>query len=84
MKLHRNFAIINMVDYFWESFVPNFGGKSRVILANQSYKILIFTSLFSGTIIWICYRACLTGELSIAHQKFPFHDLESLSATDWK
>merc|ERR1712062_266953 len=54
------------------------------MVANQSYKIIIFTSLLSGTIIWLCYRACLTGELSIVNQIFPFHDLESLSTTDWK
>ena len=84
MKLQRNFAIPNMVGYFWESFVANCGGKSRIMIANQSYKIIIFTSLLSGTIIWLCYRACLTGELSIVNQIFPFHDLESLSTTDWK
>ena len=84
MKLQRNFAIPNMIGYFWESFVANFGGKSRIMIANQSYKIIIFTSLLSGTIIWLCYRACLTGELSIVNEIFPFHDLESLSTTNWK
>jgi hypothetical protein len=45
---------------------------------------VIFTSLLAGTVAWIGYQASLTSELSVAKEKLPFNDLESLSNTDYR
>jgi hypothetical protein len=66
--------------------MANFGGKPSLSEWGtiQSSRFVIFTSLLTGTVVWISYRAFLTSELSTAKTKFPFTDLESLSKTDYK
>jgi hypothetical protein len=78
------------LEYFpsvlWSCLMANFGGKPGLSKLDtiQSYRFVIFTSLLTGTVVWISYRASLTSELSVAKTKLPFNDLESLSRTDYK
>ena len=52
--------------------------------SKQSYRSVVFISLLCGTVIWICYRAHLTAELSVTQKDYPFTDLETLSRTSWR
>ena len=74
-----------MFDMFFTSLMANFGETSFESKVNNytSYKGLIFTSLISGLIISTAYSASLVSELSVKIIKFPFHDPESLSKTEY-
>ena len=74
-----------MFDMFFTSLMANLGGTSFESKVNNytSYKGLIFTSLISGLIISTAYSASLVSELSVKVIKFPFHDPESLSKTEY-
>ena len=50
----------------------------------NSYKFLLFVSLLGAVVTWISYRAFLTSELSVEIKSYPFHDLDSLSKTDYR
>ena len=77
---------IDTVAFFWTSFIVYFGGKptNTAIDSKRPYKILIFSSLLGGVIIWIYFRSRLTAELSVVLKKYPFNDMESFSETDWR
>ena len=72
-------------DVLWQLFKANFGVPPPIskIDTFQSYKTVIFTSLTGGLVIWITYRAYITSLLSISYVKHPFHDLDSLSKTNY-
>ena len=73
-----------MFDMFFTSLMANLGETSFESKVNYtSYKGLIFTSLISGLIISTAYSASLVSELSVKVIKFPFHDPESLSKTEY-
>ena len=75
----------NLIGILWETFVTNFGGCfDEYQTGKNSYKILIFLSLFGGNLIWMAYQASLTVDLSISEPKLPFSDLEGLLTSDWK
>ena len=71
---------------FWTHFMIYFGGKPSPsnISFLQSYKFLVFVSLLGGVVVWISYRAFLTSELSVEVKRYPFHDLASLSKTNYR
>jgi hypothetical protein len=70
----------------WTCLMVYMGGKHgpSKLDSVQSYKVIIFTSLISGTVVWISYRAFLTSELALATKVFPFHDFESLANTNYR
>ena len=70
----------------WMSFISNFGGKPKKSQTDHliSYKTILFAFFLDGMIIWICYRAFLTSELSSKLIKYPFNDLNSLAQSDYK
>ena len=72
--------------FLWTSFIANFGGKPTAtkIDKKRSYKVVVFTSLLSGVLIWIIYRSMLTAAFSVAYKKYPFNDMESFSRTNWR
>ena len=78
--------IINVLGFFWYTFIANFGGKPipTSIDSRRTYKMLVFTSLLSGVVVWIAYRSFLTAELAVEIKKYPFSDFESLSKTNWR
>ena len=63
-----------------------FGGKLHGTKIDNvtSYKIIAITTLLSGVVIWIYYRSFIVSELSVELQRYPFHDLESLSKTNYR
>ena len=66
--------------------MANFGGKpskSRLDHVN-SYKMVVFSSLLSGVVIWVYYRGSFTSKLAIKSVKYPFHDLNSFSKSNYK
>ena len=79
-------SMTNCVGCIWTSFISYLGGKptKSPIDCKESYKTVIFTSLICGLVIWICYRAYLTAELSITEKSHPFTDMHSFSKTDWR
>ena len=73
-------------QFTWNSLKSNFGGRPSATKMDGigSYRLLIFFSLISGTIIWVSYRSFLTALLSITPKNYPFQDLESLAKSDWR
>ena len=87
LYMHGSIRIcIDTVAFLWTSFIANFGGKptSTLIDSKQSYRILIFSSLIGGFVIWVAFRSRLTAELSVIIKKYPFTDMESFAETDWR
>ena len=76
----------SILTNIWSSLMSNFGGRHPPSSADNigSYKTLLWTSLLSGLIIWMFYRAELTSELADQNTVHPFHDLESLSESGYK
>ena len=83
---YATISITNCVGCTWTSFISYLGGKptKSPIDSKESYKTVIFTSLICGLVIWICYRAYLTAELSITEKSYPFSDMHSFSKTNWR
>ncbi len=65
--------------------VVNVGGKPKNQMANktESNKLVLFTCLLTGTVMWIGYRASLTSELSAKKIQYPFNSIEELYETDF-
>ena len=86
MKTFSKWSLIPFIGAFWTSFSTMIGGEElkTAIDERKSFKVLSFTSLLGGMIIWIAYQSFLTAELAIVSSKFPFHDIESLSNTNFK
>ena len=77
---------IDTVVFLWTSFIANFGGKPPATKLDKkpSYRIVVFTSLLCGMLIWIGYRSMLIAVFSVTYKKYPFTDLEGFSKTDWR
>ena len=45
---------------------------------------MLYITILDGLVIWISYQSFLYSELSTPHTKNPFHDLESLSNSQYK
>ena len=55
---NKSFSIIliYLMDYLWFAFKANFGGSSNQVHQNSSSRIVTFTCLFIGSLIWMLYR----------------------------
>ena len=73
-------------DTFWANLMTNFGGEppESELTELNSYKVFTITLLVCGFIIWSTYNAFLISQLSVKIVKRPFHDLESLSKTNYR
>ena len=87
-KRYRNISkiILTSMTLVWSSIKSLFGGKSsgKDVNSSTAYKIMLLMWSLFGTLIWICYRSQLTAIFSASHTKYPFHDLKSLSETNWR
>lgn len=85
LKVHGSETIFGF-DGIWSSFSGFFGGKPTPtqIDKKSSYKIMILSTLFCGTVVWISYRARLNAELAVHEKKYPFDDMDSFSKTNWR
>ena len=85
--------------YLNEKFIPNpFKVLLMTLQANLGYdsfdqsltnklethKVIVFTSLLMGNVLWLTYNGALLSELIIPKLDKPFHDLESLIKTNYK
>ena len=81
-------TIKSLMKKIWASLVANFGedcseaSESKIDHLN-SYKIILFTCLIGGLLIWTTYTAFLVSQLSIHVIKHPFDDLDSLSKSNY-
>lgn len=74
----------NLIEVFWSSFAPYFGGYfDDEENGRMSHKVAIFVALFSGNIIWMGYQASLTVDLSSPTNKMPFNDLKTFLDSGW-
>jgi hypothetical protein len=64
--------------------MANFSGKPVKPPKVSTEKVLIFSCLLTGSIIWMYYRASLTSELSTLLIKWPFETMETLTLTNYK
>ena len=86
LKNHRILDLQCIFDFLWTSFTGFFGARpsNSSIDSVQSYKLTIFFSLFCGIFVWAFYRSYLTAELSVITKAYPFNDLKTFSATNWR
>ena len=70
----------------WTTFTANFGGKPSKPpdKSNAPQRILVFTYLLAGSIMWMSYRASMTSELSVQHKTMPFNNIEGLLDSDYR
>ena len=58
----NSFIILNnLMDYLWFAFKANFGGSSNQVHQNSSSRIVTFTCLFIGSLIWMLFRCEIFG-----------------------
>ena len=78
--------ILEFLSAIWTSFIVYFGGKptKKSVETQIPYKIIVFTSLLGGSLIWIAYRSYLTSQLSFMKIELPFTDMKSFSKTNWR
>ena len=81
---HQEFIMFHYLTNLWVAAKSNFGGKPGSFYKRNSYQLMLFVCLLTGSVIWIGYRASITSELSVSKKELPFHDLESLSQSDYK
>ena len=78
--------ILEFLSAIWTSVIAYFGGKptKKSVDTQIPYKIIVFTSLLGGSLIWIAYRSYLTSQLSLKRIELPFKDMKSFSKTNWR
>ena len=76
--------IFKFYKYYWPSVMAIFGGASQDENVKVPHRMIGFTSLLGGLILWISYNASLASDLIVNERVYPFHDLESLSSTNWR
>ena len=78
--------IFKILENIWTSLISNCGGKPppSKIDSKWPYKIVIFTTLLAGVIIFIAYRCSITAALAVSMKVYPFKDMDSFSETSWK
>ena len=83
---YDSFDVLEFLSAIWTSFIAYFGGKptNKSIDNQTTYKIVLFTSLLCGSLVWMFYRGYLSSNLSFTIKKLPFTDLKSLSKTNWR
>ena len=74
----------DIFEAFWSSFATYCGGyflskESNNANEKLSYKIIVFTSLLCGNIVWLGYQAFLFAELAVFREVYPFSDLGKIS-----
>ena len=76
----------NFVDIFAKSLKANLGNASFTPIINKfnSLQMLIFVALMTGNIIWIAYNGALLSKLVQPIFNKPFHDLESLTESNYR
>ena len=81
---NKGFLLMEYFKNLWIAVKANAGGKPSKIEKNTTYQIVLFHCLLVGSVIWMAYRASFTSELSVTKLILPFHDLESLSKSNYK
>ena len=79
-------TVVELVFNYWFLFCSNFGkavGSTRHG-GKAPVRILLFSAMFVGNIIWMSYRASLTSELSNRAERLPFESLEELLVSDYQ
>ena len=86
LSKYYQLKLSNILGFVWTSFIAYLGSKPKEtqIDSKKSYKVLVFVSLLSGTVVWIAYKSYLKAEFAVSLKKHPFNDMESLSKTDWR
>ena len=76
----------NFIDIFAKSLKANLGNASFTPIINKfnSLQMLIFVALMTGNIIWIAYNGALLSKLVQPIFNKPFHDLESLTESNYR
>ena len=72
------------IKNLWISMKANAGGKPNTVFKNGTQKIVLFTCLFVGVVVWIAFRASFTSVLSVTKFHLPFNDLESLHKSNFR
>jgi len=79
VETENHFIVLFMGD-LWTVFSSYFGGKPSNVIKNHQIglRILVFSILLTGNVVFMAYRASVTSELSVWTLKMPFYDLQGL------
>ncbi len=77
--------ILDLFGWLWITFSANLGGKPKDPVKSKmaANKIVLFTCLMVGNIVFMGYRASITSELSVVKNAYPFNSLEGLLASSF-
>ena len=81
-----NFNCLNFMEIFVKSLKANLGNASftNTTIEFNSLQMVIFVALITGNIIWITYNGALLSKLVKPKFDKPFHDLKSLSKSNYR
>jgi hypothetical protein len=76
----------NPIKVFISALKVNLGTDSFAHKENQttSAKVLFFTTLLMGNVIWLTYNGALLSELITPKVVKPFHDLDTLIKSQYR
>ncbi len=79
-------ALGDLAYMYWVSFRSNLGGPPPPIPGDKKtpLRVALFSIFFVANIVFMCYRASLTSELSTRQPKMPFITLEDLLGSDYQ
>ena len=87
LKSLSSFQMIGDLIYlYWIAFRSNLGGPPPPIEGDQKapLRVTLFSIFFVANIVFMCYRASLTSELSTRKPKMPFITLNDLLISDYQ
>ncbi len=76
----------DLANIYWISFRSNLGGQPPPIPGDKRLplRVTLFAIFLVANVVFMCYRASLTSELSNRKSKMPFITLEQLLASDFQ
>ncbi len=76
----------DLINIYWIAFRSNLGGQPPAMRGDKvfSFRAMLFAIFFVANIVFMCYRASLTSELSNRKVRMPFYDLEGVLHSDFQ
>ena len=73
-----------MSKTLWTTVNVNFGGQPETESKHWSEKLVYFTSMIAGLIMWSSFTAAMTTNLSVRISKKPFDSIETFLESDYE
>ena len=87
-KTQKNtkFSLVFMIKVLTASLKANLGNDTFSLLRTEleSFKVISFSALLFGNILWLTYNGALLSALVTPKVTKPFNDLESFSKSSYR